>query len=55
MSREIHITRAQRMSTGPQVRGTHPITVSFENYRDKVRRNFILFEIGIYALIAIKC
>ena len=45
MSREIHIIRAQRISTGPQIRGTHPIVVSFENYRDKVKRNFILFEI----------
>ena len=45
MSREIHIIRAQRISTGPQIRGTHPIVVSFENYRDKVKCNFILFEI----------
>ena len=37
MSREIHIIRAQRITTGPQIRGTHPIVVSFENYRDKVR------------------
>ena len=37
MSREMHILRAQRITTGPQIRGTHPIVVSFENYRDKVR------------------
>ena len=36
MSREMHILRAQRITTGPQIRGTHPIVVSFENYRDKV-------------------
>ena len=38
MSREIHIIRAQRITTGPHIRGTHPIVVSFENYRDKVRK-----------------
>ena len=42
MSREIHIIRAQRITTGPQIRGTHPIVVSFENYRDKVRIQFLL-------------
>ena len=39
MSREMHILRAQRITTGPQIRGTHPIVVSFENYRDKVCNN----------------
>ena len=39
MSREMHILRAQRITTGPQIRGTHPIVVSFENYRDKVSDN----------------
>ena len=41
MSREMHILRAQRITTGPQIRGTHPIVVSFENYRDKVHYIYI--------------
>ena len=41
MSREMHILRAQRITTGPQIRGTHPIVVSFENYRDKVHHVYV--------------
>jgi len=35
ISREISISRVKRSYNGPQVRGSRPITVAFESWRDK--------------------